>query len=253
MKNLIAAMVLLIACTPLAAAELSGELVWARVAELSVPGSGRIDKVTVKAGDAVAADQELVTLDGRMARAQLTQARAELKNTEQQRAEAQREWDRAKELFDRTVLSERELQLAEIAYISADAHFQAARAALVSAEVHLDYGRLIAPFDGWVLAVHVLPGQAITNQTHIMPLVTLAERGRMRVRVLMDAQQAAALSPTAAAEVRIDGRSFSGRVVRVALAPATESRPARYPVEVEFAVPDGSILRAGESATVLLP
>ncbi|MFA7387974.1 MAG: biotin/lipoyl-binding protein, partial [Thiohalobacteraceae bacterium] len=121
------------------AAEFNGELLWANAVTLSVPVTGRVVQVDIQPGDLVDADQSLLQLDTRVARAHVAEARSAVRRLELQRAEAQREWDRAKELYDRTVLSERELQLAEIGFNAADADYHAARSAQVAAEVDLEY------------------------------------------------------------------------------------------------------------------
>lgn len=235
------------------AAEIGGELVWARTAELSLPATGRVETVAVAPGAAVEAGRVILELDGRVARAKLADARAAQREAELRRAEAQREWDRAKELYDRTVLSERELQLAEIGFAAADARHQAARAAAVAAEVGLDYTRLTAPFDAWVLALYVTPGQAVVNQAEAMPLLRLAERGRMRLRAAVDADEAAALAPGRSVAVQIGDRRFDAHVVSLGREALGAQRPARYAVEAEFVVPDDLPLRAGQPAQLILP
>lgn len=235
------------------AAELNGELDWANRVVLSVPLSGRVERLDVQAGQPVDAGQLLLQLDTRNARAHLTQARSTVRRLELQRAEAQREWDRAKELYDRTVLSERELQLAEIGFASADADYQVARAALVAAEVALENHSLKAPAAAWVLATHVTPGEAVVGEQQAMPLVTLAERGRMRARAAVNAAQAAAVRAGASATVQVGEQRFDAQVVRIGVDPLSGERPALYPLEVEFSVPADSALRAGQTATLVLP
>lgn len=257
MKNGMRAAVLLLALvgatsTP-GAAELSGELGWANRVELSIPFSGRMKQVSVRPGDLVDAGQALLQLDTRIATARAAQARAAVKRLELQRAEARREWDRAKELFERTVLSVRELQLAEIGYGAADAEYQAARAAQVAADVELENLQLTAPFAARVLAVHVAPGQAVINAQRATSLVTLAERGRMQVRAAATAEQAAALASAGSVGVHVGGQRYEGRVRELGSEPLGAERPALYGVVVEFDLPDDAALRAGQSATLVLP
>lgn len=235
------------------AVELNGELEWAERVAVSVPVSGRVVQVDVRPGDRVEAGQGLLEFDARIAKARVAEARAAVRRLELQRAEAKREWERAQELFDRTVLSVRELQLAEIGYNAAEADYQAARAALVAAEVELDYLRPTAPFDARVLVVHVAPGQAVVNAQQAQPLVTLADGASMLARATVNAAQAAGLASGGSVSVRVGNRSFEGRIVQVSTEPLGQERPALYVVVAEFAVPDGAGLRAGQSATLVLP
>ena len=235
------------------AAEFNGELLWANAVTLSVPVSGRVVQVDVQPGDLVEAGQSLLQLDTRVARAHVAEARSAIKRLELQRSEAQREWDRAKELYDRTVLSERELQLAEIGFNAADADYHAARSAQVAAEVELENHLLKAPFAARVLDVHVRPGQAVINTHQATPLVSLAERDSMRARALVTADQAAALKANTAAAVRVGDQRFEVQRLVIGDEPVAVERPAQYAVDVEFSVPAGSALRAGQSATLILP
>ena len=235
------------------AAEVNGELAWAKRVTLSVPVSGIVTEVSVRPGEAVAAGQSLLGLDTREVQARVAQANSAVKKLELHRAEAEREWERAQELFDRTVLSERELQLAEIGLNDADAAYQAARTERVAAEVALECHNLKAPFAAWVLAVPVAPGQAIINAQQAVPLVTLAAREQMRARATVDAAQAAALKTEVAVAVRVGEQRFDARVVHIGLEPIGSQRPAQYLVEVEFNVPADVQLRAGQPATLELP
>lgn len=247
------ALVLSCLSTLASAIDVNGELDWANRVTLSVPVSGMVATVSVRAGEAVAAGQSLLSLDTREAQARVAQANSTLKKLDLHRAEAEREWQRAQELFDRTVLSERELQLAEIGLNDAAAAYQTAQAERIAAEVALEYHTLKAPFAAWVLAVPVAPGQAVVNTHQATPLVTLAARERMRARVAVDAAQAAALKADAVVAVRVGARRFEARIVHIGLEPSSNQRSLQYPVEVEFNVPADTQLRAGLPAVVLLP
>lgn len=258
--NIKASLILTIAClsslgvvATAPAVEVTGELDWANQVSLSVPVTGRLKQLNVQVGEAVEAGQPLLQLDTRIAQGQLAQARSAVKRYALQRAEAQREWDRAKELYDRTVLSERELQVAEIGFAAADADYQAARAAQVSAEVALEDHSLIAPFAAYVLDTPTQPGQAVINNQQATPLVTLAARGKLRARAALNAAQMAALQRDSTVQVRSGDQRFDACIVQLGITPLGEERPALYAVVVEFVVPMESPLRAGQAATLILP
>jgi len=235
------------------AVEVNGELDWANRVTLSVPVTGIVAAVSVRPGEAVAAGQSLLSLDAREAQARVAHANSAVKKLVLHRAEAEREWERAQELFDRTVLSERELQLAEIGLNDADAAYQATQAERVAAEVALELHSLKAPFAAWVLAVPVAPGQTIVNTQQATPLVMLAARDLMRARVNVDAVQTAVLKTDAAVAVRVGEQRFDARIVHIGLEPVGNQRPPQYPVEVEFKVPADTQLRAGQAAVLELP
>jgi multidrug efflux system membrane fusion protein len=231
--------------------DLEGELAWAGRVELGTPVSGPVTQVRVVPGQTVDEGQVLVELDQRLYQARVEQARAELDRAQQQREEAGRELERARELYDRTVLSIHERTLAEIGAAEADAAYRNAQATLTEARLERDYSRVTAPFAGLVVAVLVVPGEAVANRLHVRPLVVLAVQGRMKAVAEVDAKQAFALFPGQPAQVAVTGEWLEGQVQGVGLEP-TRRDPGgpRYLLEVGFAVPPGELLRAGQPAMV---
>jgi RND family efflux transporter MFP subunit len=151
-------------------------LLWAGMASaqtlmLSVPGSGRVAEVTVNPGQQVRAGALLIQLDARAANALLAQRQAERDALREEQAEAQRELDRAEELFERTVLSVTDLQLARSAFAKVDAQYRAAEAAALRAEAELEDLRIHAPADGVVKSVLVAPGQVVVNRCQVTPML----------------------------------------------------------------------------------
>ena len=151
------------------------------------------------------------------------------------------------------MLSERELQVAEIGYAAADEAYQTARTHQVAAEITLDHHSPKAPFNAWVLATHVAPGETLINAHEPMPLVTLAERGRMTAQASLNAAQVAALKTGDPAQVRVGDQTFDVQVAEAGIAPLSGERPALYNLVVEFTVPVDAALRAGQPATLILP
>lgn len=235
------------------AAELNGELDWANRVSLSMPVDGLVVQVKARPGENVDAGSDLVLLDTRVAQAHVAQARTAVRKSELLRAEAQREWDRAKELYDRTVLSQHELQVAEIAFANADADYRAALSARTASEVALEIHTVKAPFAARVLEVHVAPGQAVVGTQQVQPLVTVAERGKLNLRAHADAAQAAGLAPGAGVTVRVGEQRYAARIAAVSAAAQDGESETRYAVEAEFAVPADSSLRPGQSAALVLP
>ena len=233
------------------AAEVNGELEWADSVSLSVPIDGVVTEVNARPGTLVEADSELVLLDARIAQAHVVQARSTVRKLELLRAEAQREFERAQELYDRTVLSEHELQVAEIGAANAEADFHAAQSAQVSSEVALELHTVKAPFAARVLAVHVAPGQAVLGTQQVQPLVTLAARERLRVRARVEPAQAAQLAPDSSATVKVGDQQFTARII--AIGAGGDAGGEQQIVEAEFDLPPDSTLHAGQPATLVLP
>jgi len=238
-------------CAQALALDFEGELAWAARVQLGTVVSGPVSGVPVVPGQSVEQGQLLVELDQRLYQARVAQARAELDRAQLRREEAGRELERARELYDRTVLSIHERTLAEIAAAEADAAYRNAQAALTEARLEQEYSRVTAPFAGLVVAVLVAPGEAVANRLQVQPLVVLAAGGRMKAVVQVDAKQAAALHPGQSAQVAVAGGWLDGQVLGVGLEPVTRDRDGpRYALEVGFEAPAGVLLRSGHPATV---
>jgi ABC exporter DevB family membrane fusion protein len=99
----------------------------------------------------------------------------------------------------------------------ADAQVALARAALDEARALLEKTYVRAPIDGVVLRKHHREGESVSTQFE-SPIVTLADRSRVRVRVDVDETEVARLRDGLAAYITAQafgGRRFEGRVVRV--------------------------------------
>ena len=124
---------------------------WAQRVDLTIPVSGVVTKVSVNTGQIVKKGQVLVELDARVFNASLRQASANVKSLAATYAEIKRELARAQELYDRTVLSDHELQVAKNNEIKAKSDLEIAKSDSVKAQVNLEYSSLVAPFDSIIL------------------------------------------------------------------------------------------------------
>ena len=196
------------------AGEAQGVLHWVDRTNLSLPVSGIIDDVLVSAGQQIKQGDVLLRLDTRRVKAQLQAAKARLSRFKPGRDEAQRELERAEELFDRTVLSEVELQQARIDFSEKDAALQEARAEVTEAALNLEYSELKAPFDLIVLTIHAIKGQAIVNKLQAMPLIEVA-KNQLAVKVMLPAAKLGTAKLKTQVTVSYAGKKVQGIVTRV--------------------------------------
>lgn len=238
----------------LQAGEVTGSLQWLRRVELSTPTSGLISQVAVNNGDEVQKGQLLLNLDPRGFNALLKKTEARVLSRREARDEARRELERTTEMYDRTLLSDHELQLAKITLSNAEAELLAAEAERTLARLELDYSRVTAPFDGVILERRAEVGQTVVTRMQSVPLLVLAETGRMLARVEVSEQELVALRTGLEVQVRAGGKVFHGKVQRVGMEPVIAAGGvARYEVDVVFEYPRTERLRAGQSAVVVLP
>ncbi len=237
---------------PAGAEELDATLQWARRVELSMPVSGVVVEVPAHTGQHVGKDQVLLRLDSKVREANLEQAKAQLTRHTRLRSEAQRELNRSQELFNATLLSEHEMELARIGFDSAEAELQKAKAALAQAESDLKYSELRAPFDVVIVQRLVEAGQTIATQLQATPLFVVAEDGVMIARSAVTLAQMRGLKIEQAVTVKVAGRSYEGQVTLLGSEPLPKRDETRYAVEVSFAT-KGAMLRVGETARIVIP
>lgn len=232
-----------------AAAEYDAIVQHGRTAELGFAVSGIVDTVHVAPGARVRKGEALVSLERTPFEAEVSRAEAALKRAAADRTEAARDHEQAKELYERTVLSTVELENARLRAERAEAEHQAAAARLAQARYELARSRLVAPFDGRVLAVRAQPGEAVVSRLEARSLVALAAEGDYVALARLAPAAAEAIAPGQPASVTIGGRRYEGRVRSVAVESAAAE--ARYEVAVSFAAP--SEVRIGQAARIGLP
>ncbi len=157
----------------LPAAESQDEVSWGEPLILSSNLAAEVVKSPFAEGDMVKKGALLLQLESSVARARLEQAVAELTHQKLLLTEAQNELQRSEELYERTLLSDHDLDLARIAHAAAQSSYSRARAERVVAQHELALRRVVAPFDAQVLEVFVRAGETINGQFNSVKLIAL--------------------------------------------------------------------------------
>lgn len=145
----------------------------AEAVDLTTRVSGVVDSVLVKRGQQVKKGTVLLRLDDTVLRARVDEAGAELARADADAGEAKRDFDRAQELYTRTVSSTSELDLASTRQARAQAALIAAKARLDIARKNLADAELKAPFDARVTAIPGMPGTVVAAECQPRALVVL--------------------------------------------------------------------------------
>jgi multidrug efflux system membrane fusion protein len=227
------------------AASVNGVIEPVEPVALGAAVEGRVAKVHVRPGDQVKPGDKLVELETGVARAERNAAIARLKQAEGARDEAARERDRTRDMFDRTLISEHELNLAINAFDDAFAAWQSARAAVADAARRIAWSGVSASFSGVVVNVPAFAGQAVSNGCGVQPLVTLVPLNEVLVVVSLDAHTQ--LYPGQTITVSLDGEEVRGMIERVDRGVDGARLQARMPV------PPGKYLEHGRAVRVELP
>ena len=231
------------------AEEFEGVLDWSKRVELSTPVNGIVLKVFSQPGKLAAKGEVLVQLDTRAFKADLQYAKAKFNNTNEQSLEAKRELDRQLDMYDRSMLSEHDLQIAKNNFTAAQSNYLQAQASLTKAELNLEYSAIRAPFNAIVINSSATKGQVVASEITPPILVVVAEAQRMLARFYASVDKVNNLVANQGVGVSIAGKTHQGKILRIALEPSKSK--SGYAVDVVFDSKD-KILRAGQKVVVKL-
>jgi membrane fusion protein (multidrug efflux system) len=197
----------------------SGTVQAGRKALLGAEIQGQVERLHVDVGDRVSQGDLLAEL----ASEQLTQARAQAET-------AEKDWERARSLFDKGAITEQ-------SYDHATAGFEVARA---THEMVLASCQLRAPFDGVITERYLDEGEVYTLMsmaTASPAIFELADASEVKVVFEVGERERALISRGLEADVSVDShpdRTFTGVVTRVDPSLDMTSRTAT----VEITVPN---------------
>lgn len=232
------------------AAQYEATLHWSKRVELAMPVSGVVQNVYADVGQKLPKGGKLLRLDQSVFKARVVQARSDLASEQAQYKEAEREMNRSQQLYERTVLSDHELQVAKNNKIKAQARRDQAKAMLVRARQQLKYSTLRAPFNALVLSRKAQVGQVIAAKLKPQTLFTIADADSMMARFYVGESLLSGIKLGQAAKVLLHGGEVDGVVKAIGFEPAkTAGSNTKYPVDVEFPVGD-RVLRDGEHVKV---
>lgn len=224
----------------LPAFDLEGVTAWGQRVALGSPESGVVDNVAVKPGDRVNKGDTLLELDLRAINSVIRKQQAVVREARDIHAEAVREQERADELFDRTVLSEHERQIAHLGASTAKANLARAEFELAAARLQLEYSRITAPFDGVVIDVRVQPGEVMISNLRSEPLVIMASDQPMRAVAGVPHDKLNKIRQGDIVQVALDGDWYEAKIDQIALEPRqANDKAAIYPVSAIVELPAG--------------
>ncbi|WP_019625034.1 efflux RND transporter periplasmic adaptor subunit [Thioalkalivibrio sp. ALJT] len=242
---------LALAAPPVLAADgFDAHLDWGERYRITAPVAGRIEAVKVQPGERVAAEAVLFRLDTRRTEADLRAAGAAIERLQMELAEAERERDKAEDLYDQTLIAARELELARIEYATVAARLAEARARRDRVRADLEDAVIRAPAAGRVVRIDANAGQFVNPALMPPVLAILGTRDPMQARARVAAATAASLEPGDAVTVVVAEQRLPGRIARVGWEPTGDEPERGYPVTVEFSPGDTTPLRPGQHARI---
>jgi len=214
-------------------------------AEISTRLMARVAEVPAEIGTRIRAGQTLIRLGVEDIAAHRAKAEAAVTAAAAARDEAARMAARMDTLHAEDAVSRVQRDQARLGRTQAESQLAMAEAALREVETAAGYARIVAPFDGVVVARSVDPGDLAAPG---MPLLVVESTGPREVVLAVSPELAAGLRDGATVDVTTrDGRRTDG-VIR---AVAGGADPQTRTVEVRVAVP--ADWPTGVSATALVP
>ncbi len=220
--------------------------------ERASPGTkimGRVERVTVREGDAVRAGQVLARLESRDLEASAAQAKAGVAMAEAQLTNAEAMYKRMTALEERGSATAKNLEDATAGYNVARAGLQQAKANLAAAEVMLTYANIASPIGGYVTAKRIDAGDMASPG---MPLFTIDDISKVKIVAQVPEAELAGLASGTPASVTIDALEapVPARIERVI--PAGDPMSRTFAVRLVIDNPEGRI-KPGMFARIAFP
>ena len=231
--------------------------------------SGIIDELYVDFNSIIREGDVIMRLDPSLFETQVEQARANLvraeADTERLRVsldDAKVQHKRAEDLAARQLISDTELEAAQLAVRSSEAQLKSseagitqARASLNQNEVNLEHTIIRSPIDGIVISRLVDVGQTVAASLQAPELfVIAADLTKMRVIANIDESDVGRIRPNQRVTFTVDafpGEEFEGLVSQIRLNPVVTQNVVTYATVVDSPNPDLR-LKPGMTATISL-
>ena len=229
-----------------------GTVEWSRRASLGMPVTGVVVRAGAAPGDRVEGGQELIALDPARFDAAVAAAGARVARLAPDVAEAQRELERAEDMYERTLISDHDLELARIALARVEADAAHAKAMLRIAEIDRGLSVLRAPFAGVVIERRVDVGEVVNARVENAPLIELGDASRLVARALLEPGALPGWSRGIDVTVLTAGRRIAGTIRHVSPEPVSRGagREAVYAVDVEFEPVEDAAVRIGQRVKI---
>ncbi len=225
----------------------TGDLIPREEATIASEVPGLVTKLHVDEGDAIARGQALLEIDPERRRLELAAKQARVEEAEAAAADQARQTERVRELSQKKIASDAQLDQGELGLRLAKSRVNAARAELGLAERALRDATVLSPFDGLVAKRHVSQGEYVAPGA---PLIELVALDPIEISFHVTEIDSARVSVGAALDLRVatyPDESFPGKVISVS--PGVDLRTRMLRVRAIVPNPDGR-LRPGFFARV---
>lgn len=231
----------------------TGKLDAVTTVQVGTQVSGQIEEILVDFNERVKQGELIARIDPILQQQAVRDAQAGLERNEAEIEQAQREYDRNRQLFERKVLTEIEFNNARYALAVARANVKSAQVALERARRNLAYTSIYAPIDGIVVERNVNVGQTVAASLNTPQLFLIAnDLARMQILASVDESDIGMIAdgqPVRFSVQAYPNETFAGKVQQRRLQSTTQENVVNYTVVVAVDNPNGKLL-PGMTATV---
>jgi HlyD family secretion protein len=231
----------------------TGSLSAVSTVQVGTQVSGQVAEIHADFNSQVRKGQLLARIDPTLQEQAVKDAQASLDRAHADLGQKQFQYDQAKDLFDKHVLTETEYRTAEYNLALSKSSLTSAETGLERAQRNLAYTKIWAPIEGTVIERNVDVGQTVAASLSAPQLFLIAEDlSRMQILVSVDESDIGEIHE--GQEVRFTVQAypdehFSGVVKQVRLQSTSQENVVNYTVVVAVSNPDRKLL-PGMTATV---
>ncbi len=204
--------------------------------------SGTIAKLYADWNTHVRRGQVLAQLDTTFLWASVEQAEANLKKAQVASDQAQRTFNRVKQLFQRNLDSQSDYDTALSDFQTAQANVLQAQTALDQSKINLSYATIKSPISGVVISRNVDIGQTVASSFNTPTLFTVANSlADMQIQASVDEGDIGSVKVGQPVTFTVDAFSndtFKGRVTQIRLQPTVVQNVVEYTVIIDVPNPD---------------
>lgn len=235
----------------------SGYVVAQRKAAVASKGTGRLVYQGVVEGDKVLKDQIIARIDDSDIKAQLEQAKANLKLYEADLKDAQNSYKRVTGLFKSGSSTQMEIDAAEARLNRTIALIDIAKAQVLSADVAMENTLIRAPFNGTVLTKNADVGEVVAplgaGANSKSAVVVMADMTSLQAEIDVSESNIEKITVNQDCEIRLDAypdKAYSGFVDKIV--PTADRSKATVMVKVGFKNYDQRVLPEMSAKVVFL-
>ena len=223
--------------------------------EIRPKAQGFLTQINVKEGQTVSAGQVLFVIDNETYQAQVRQAQAAVNAAQQQVNTAKLTYDNSKQLHEKRVIGDYELQTSQNTYESAQAQLAQAQAALSSAKEALSYCYVKSPAAGVVGTLPFKKGALVSGSN---VLTTVSNISSMEAYFSVTEKEAMVISQQGLSSLPpvklqlADGSIYGSEGTITKMSGVIDAATGSVQLIASFANPE-KLLKSGATGTIIIP